>query len=88
MERLGTILKETSTPCYGWALIPNHFHLLLRSGKIPISTVMRPPEAVNRLCRQLQSSPSPQRASVSKPFQIHTMSGRPLFKGVGELYSP
>ena len=44
MERLGTILKETSTPCYGWALIPNH-HLLLRSGKTPISTVMRPPEA-------------------------------------------
>ena len=41
LERLGNILKETSTPCYGWALIPNHFHLLLRSGKIPISTVMR-----------------------------------------------
>ena len=41
MERLGTILKETSTPCYSWALMPNHFHLLLRSGKAPISTVMR-----------------------------------------------
>ncbi len=41
LERLGAILKETSTPCYGWALIPNHFHLLLRSGNAPISTVMR-----------------------------------------------
>ena len=41
LERLETILYETSTPCYGWALIPNHFHLLLRSGKAPISTVMR-----------------------------------------------
>ena len=41
LERLGIILKETSTPCYGWALIPNHFHLLLRTGKVPISTVMR-----------------------------------------------
>jgi REP element-mobilizing transposase RayT len=41
LERLGNILKETSTPCYGWALIPNHFHLLLRTGKVPISTVMR-----------------------------------------------
>ena len=40
-DRLGSILKETSTPCCGWALIPNHFHLLLRSGKAPISTVMR-----------------------------------------------
>ncbi len=41
LERLGTILQETSTPCYGWAQIPNHFHLLLRSGKVSISTVMR-----------------------------------------------
>ncbi len=41
LDRLGIILKETSTPCYGWALIPNHFHLLLRTGKVPISTVMR-----------------------------------------------
>ena len=41
LERLEIILKETSTPCYGWALIPNHFHLLLRTGKVPISTVMR-----------------------------------------------
>ncbi len=41
IERLETILTETSTPCYAWALIPNHFHLLLRTGKAPISTVMR-----------------------------------------------
>lgn len=41
LERLENILKETSTPCYGWALIPNHFHLLLRTGKVPITTVMR-----------------------------------------------
>jgi len=41
LERLGTILKETSTPCYAWALIPNHFHLLLRTGKVSITTVMR-----------------------------------------------
>jgi hypothetical protein len=34
IDRLVTILKETSTPCYGWALIPNHFHLLLRSERI------------------------------------------------------
>lgn len=41
LQRLAIILKETSTPCYGWALIPNHFHLLLRTGTVPISTVMR-----------------------------------------------
>jgi len=39
--RLEGILVETSTPCYAWALMPNHFHLLLRTGKAPISTVMR-----------------------------------------------
>jgi len=41
LERLGGILKDTQTICYAWALIPNHFHLLLRTGPVPISTVMR-----------------------------------------------
>lgn len=41
LERLGNILTETKTSCYAWALIPNHFHLLLRTGSTPISTVMR-----------------------------------------------
>ncbi len=41
INRLSTILKQTSTYCYAWALIPNHFHLLLRTGKEPIATVMR-----------------------------------------------
>jgi len=39
LERLGEILQETKTICYAWALIPNHFHLLLRTGLVPISTV-------------------------------------------------
>ena len=41
IERLGNILFDTDTPCFAWALIPNHFHLLLRSGSTPISTVMK-----------------------------------------------
>ena len=41
VERLGNILLHTSTKCYAWALIPNHFHLLLKTGDIPISSVMR-----------------------------------------------
>jgi putative transposase len=35
------IVSETETSCLAWALIPNHFHLLLRTGNTPISTVMR-----------------------------------------------
>jgi len=32
LSRFGVILTETKTDCYAWALIPNHFHLLLRTG--------------------------------------------------------
>ena len=41
LNRLGNILTETQTACFSWALIPNHFHLLLRTGTTSISTVMR-----------------------------------------------
>jgi putative transposase len=41
LGRLGDILASTQTICYAWALIPNHFHLLLRTGTAPIATVMR-----------------------------------------------
>ncbi len=41
IERLGTLLEECRTACYAWALVPNHFHLLLRSGTTPISVLMR-----------------------------------------------
>jgi len=41
VARLGEVLSETHTDCFAWALIPNHFHLLLRTGSTSISTVMR-----------------------------------------------
>ena len=41
LSRLGDILVQTQTACYAWALIPNHFHLLLRTGAYPVATVMR-----------------------------------------------
>ena len=41
LKRLGQIVKETRTGCMAWALIPNHFHLLLKTGPTPISTVIR-----------------------------------------------
>jgi len=41
LNRLGTILEETATSCFAWALMPNHFHLLLRTGQVPVSTIMR-----------------------------------------------
>ncbi len=41
IDRLGLILGDTGTQCFAWALIPNHFHLLLKTGATPIATVMK-----------------------------------------------
>jgi REP element-mobilizing transposase RayT len=41
IERLGALLSETRTACYAWALMPNHFHLLVRTGAVPVAGLMR-----------------------------------------------
>jgi REP element-mobilizing transposase RayT len=41
LERLGRVLLETRTRCYAWALMPNHLHLLLRTGEAPLALVMQ-----------------------------------------------
>jgi REP element-mobilizing transposase RayT len=41
VDRLGRVLAMTDTPCFAWALIPNHFHLLLKTGNIPIAGIMQ-----------------------------------------------
>ncbi len=41
LKKLGELIVETKTQCFAWALIPNHFHLLLKTGNVPIATVMR-----------------------------------------------
>lgn len=41
LEHVGSLAEETQTPIYAWALIPNHFHILLRSGKKGLSYFMR-----------------------------------------------
>jgi REP element-mobilizing transposase RayT len=40
IERLEENLLEADTPCYAWALMPNHLHLLLRTGNVPVAKVM------------------------------------------------
>jgi REP element-mobilizing transposase RayT len=39
-ERLANLLKRSNTDCYAWALLPNHFHLLIKTGQIPVSKMM------------------------------------------------
>jgi putative transposase len=41
IERLGRIISESRTGCYAWVLMTNHLHLLLKTGRAPIATVMR-----------------------------------------------
>ncbi len=41
LERLGNIFIESKTPCYAWSLLSNHVHLLVRTGEVPLATVMR-----------------------------------------------
>jgi REP element-mobilizing transposase RayT len=41
LDRFGNLLCEFRTDCYAWALVGNHFHLLLRSGGASISDIMR-----------------------------------------------
>jgi putative transposase len=39
--RLGTVIEETSTACHAWELLPNHFHLLLKTGNTSLATAIR-----------------------------------------------
>jgi REP element-mobilizing transposase RayT len=41
LKNLGLILEQTETACFAWSLMPNHFHLLLGTGAVPVATVMR-----------------------------------------------
>jgi len=41
LERVRKALLDSQTPCYAWALMPNHFHLLLRTGNASIAQLMR-----------------------------------------------
>ncbi len=41
LRRLGQVVNQTKTKYFVWALIPNYFHLLLKTGTVPIATFMR-----------------------------------------------
>jgi putative transposase len=41
VERFSSLLQETDTDCFAWAIIPNHFHLLLLPKSIELKQFMR-----------------------------------------------
>jgi putative transposase len=41
LARLGHVVEEGQATCFAWVLIPNHVHLLLRTGETPLARLMR-----------------------------------------------
>ena len=41
LDRLGQIIQEGQASCFAWVLIPNHAHILLRTGPTPLAQMMR-----------------------------------------------
>ena len=41
LDRLGKIVQQGQASCFAWVLIPNHAHILLRTGPTPLASMMR-----------------------------------------------
>ena len=41
LQRAEGVVSQRNTRCCAWRLLPNHFHLLLKTGHVPMATVMR-----------------------------------------------
>ena len=52
LERIGRVILETSTRCYGWALLTNHVHFENRAG----THSHRNEESVDRLRTAVQQA--------------------------------
>lgn len=40
VRRFSSLLQETTTSCLAWALMPNHFHILIRPSKVKLAKFM------------------------------------------------
>jgi len=41
IERLPGLFSHSQTPCYAWAIMSNHAHLLLRTGNLAVASIVR-----------------------------------------------
>ena len=41
VERLAAVVPWSGAGVYAWSLLPNHFHLLIRTGPVPLAKIMR-----------------------------------------------
>jgi len=83
IQRLSELIAESQTPCYAWALMSTHAHLLLRTGSLAVAWMMRRiltgyAVRFNRRHRRHDT--------FSKPLQVRPMRGRSLSAAVGGLH--
>jgi REP element-mobilizing transposase RayT len=41
LARLGTVVEKCGLQVLAWSLMPNHYHLLIRTGATPLSSAMK-----------------------------------------------
>ena len=39
LSRMDKLISETKSRCFAWALLSNHFHLLIKTGRVPVATL-------------------------------------------------
>jgi REP element-mobilizing transposase RayT len=40
VDLLGRLVEDGGHKCYAWVLLPNHFHLLIETGRVPVARLM------------------------------------------------
>ena len=84
VRRLGASAMQSRTAVYGWALLTNHAHLLLRSGPDGLPRLMR--RFLTGYAQAYNPAPPASRSPVSESLQVHCVRGGPLFCGVTPLH--
>ena len=86
VARLAALAEQGAWTVYAWALLPNHAHLLVRTGTRPLPAEHAAPP--HRLRRGLQPPPPPGRPPLPEPVQVHRGGGGALPPGTRPLPPP
>ena len=80
------LAEQGALTVYAWALLPNHAHLLVRTGTRPLARSMRC--LLTGLRRGLQPPPPAGRPPLPEPVQVHRGGGGAVPPGTGPLPPP